>query len=224
MANPSPRRALDSTRVAREAAKLEVALRAVDHAYANLDQDPAIRDELAEESELLGRELALRGASLGALGLWLRAHALGRSQAQSVQRLLTNYPTWRPDAGSVGVPRDALKAAASGAFWIGLRRRARILVLEGGITGQGTEPFARILLTASEGVNWVFVDMAQVNYVGSAGLALAVKISERLRPRAGGVALFGLSANLKILVETLGLEKHLPPVEGLAGALALGSR
>ncbi|MEM7315807.1 MAG: STAS domain-containing protein, partial [Planctomycetota bacterium] len=87
------------------------------------------------------------------------------------------------------------------------------------ITGDGTEPFARVLHMACDGTQWLFVDMADVNYVGSAGLAVAVKVSEKLRQAGGGMSLFGLSSNLKLLVETLGLDGYLNPMDRLEDAM-----
>jgi anti-anti-sigma factor len=219
MASPTPQRALEASRVARSASRLDVAVRALDHAYGALPQDPGFANQLAVESEVLARELALRGASLGALGLWLRAQELGKDQAKNLGRLIKNYPAWRPTPSSVGAPKDTLIAGATGAFWVSTTTRARILVLSGGITGEGTEPFARVLKLACEDVEWVLIDLAKVNYIGSAGLAVAVKLSERLRKRSGGLALFELATNLTLLVETLGLDGYLNPVTTLADAL-----
>ena len=219
MANPTPQRALESSRIAREAARLDVAVRALDHAYRSLPQDSAFTRQLADESEILARELAVRGASLGAMGFWLRAQELGKDQAANVGRLIRNYSVWQPQPASVGAPKDALLAGASGAFWVSTKSRARILALAGGITGEGTEPFARVFQLACKDVNWVFIDLAQVKYIGSAGLAVAVKLSEQLRLRGGGLALFGLASNLTLLVETLGLDGYLNPVPTLADAL-----
>ncbi len=222
MPKPTPQRALDGARVAREAGQLTVAGRALDHVYTNLEEHPQLRGPLAIESAVLARELALRGASLAALGLWLRAQELGKDQTRNVTRMIGNYSAWRPQLCSVGAPKEALTAGASGAFWVSIAAKARILALQGGITGDGTEPFARVLHLACEGIHWVFVDMSEVSYVGSAGLAVAVKVSEKLRQREGGLSLFGLSANLQLLVETLGLDSYLNPQAYLEGAIALG--
>jgi hypothetical protein len=55
------------------------------------------------------------------------------------------------------------------------------------------------------------VDMARLTYVGSAGLAVAVKLAERLRAAKGGLCMYSMSPNLKLLVETLGLAHFLNP-------------
>jgi len=219
MSEPSPQLALQAVRVAREAGDLSVAMRALDHVFAHLHEDPDLVDDAASEGELLGRELAVRGASLAALGEWLRAQEGGLGQRENIRRLLRTYAAWRPQVETCGAPRDGLKAGASGAFWVGRGTRGRFMCLEGGITGEGTEAFSRVLELSSGSVSWLFVDMEKLSYVGSTGLAVIVKVAERLKDRGGGVALFGLSSNLKLLVETLGLGMILNPSDDLEDAL-----
>lgn len=216
----SPRRALEAARVAREADRLRVALRALDYAHERLEagSDLAVA---GLEGERLAEALAARGAALAALGEWLRARAAGSDPGKSLARVLRDYDRWRPRAASLGVPRDGLMAGASGAFWVDRRRKGRLLVLQGGITGEANDAFTRVLDLSSKQVQWLFVDMARLSYVGSTGLAVVVKTAERLRGAGGGVSLFALSSNLKLLVETLGLAKFLNPTADLGEALEL---
>ncbi|MGE0708816.1 MAG: STAS domain-containing protein [Planctomycetota bacterium] len=215
---------LEAARVARERGDLATSRRALEHAYERLGKEPALRGRAALEAEALGKELAIRGAPLAALGEWMRSGQLGRDQARNLRKLVEHYPRWRPAPGPIGVAKDALTAGASGAFWVGLEQRGRILTLAGGITGSGTDGFRRVLTLASSGVEWLLLDVAQLTYVGSAGLAVVVKTAERLRTEGGAVALFSLSTNLKLLVETLGLANSLNPVEDLEQALSLALR
>lgn len=212
---------LQAARVAREKGKLRTAARALEAVYARLDEGRGLASQIASEGEALGRELALRGASLAALGEWLRAQALGRDQGRNIERIIGNYKAWKPEAQTVGVARDGLLAGAGGAFWVSPRQRGRVMVLEGGITTEGTEAFTRVLELASGDVDWLFVDMQKLTYVGSTGLAVVVKLAERLRNRGGGVSLFHLSPNLKLLVETLGLATFLNPVGTLQDSFEL---
>ena len=221
MSEPSPEVVLQAVRVARGAGDLRVAMRALDHVYANLEEEPRLGDGAAEEGELLGRELAVRGASLSALGEWLRAQDEGREQRDNIRGLLRTYATWRPRVETCGAPRDGLKAGASGAFWVARGVRGRVMCLEGGITSEGTMAFSRVLELSSRSVGWLFIDMEKLSYVGSTGLAVVVKVSEQLKGLGGGVALFGLSSNLRLLVETLGLGAIVNPADGLEDALAL---
>jgi anti-anti-sigma factor len=221
---PPLKRVLEAVRVARERGDLATARRALEHAYERLGEEPDLQNLASREGEKLGRELAIKGAPLAALGEWMRAHALGRKQSKNLERLAKHYPRWRPTPTSIGVSKDALTAAASGAFWVGLEQRGRILTLKGGITGSGTDGFRRVLGLAGSGVGWLLLDVAELTYVGSAGLAVVVKIAERLRTEGGGVVLFSLSSNLKLLVETLGLAGSLHPVQELEDALALVQR
>ncbi|MCO5167477.1 MAG: STAS domain-containing protein [Planctomycetes bacterium] len=221
-AAPSAEEAVEAARVAREAGRLRVAQRALDHAHQSVDPRGALTARLAEEGDLLGRALFAQGATLAALGELQRAHALGREQARpGVARLAADYPRWRPKAGPIGAPRDSLVAGASGVFWAGARARGRVLAIEGGITGEGTEAFGRILELCARDVQWVFVDMEKLTYVGSAGLAVAVKLAERLRGQGGGLSMFAMSSNLKLLVETLGLAHFLNPTATVLDALDL---
>lgn len=115
-----------------------------------------------------------------------------------------------------------LEAGATGAFWVGRHDKGRILVLRGGIMGEAnTAAFSRVLDLSSDEVTWLFVDMERLTYVGSKGLAVVVKAAERLRKAGGGVSLFALKSNLKLIVETLGLAKFLNPTDKLIDALAL---
>lgn len=222
---PPPQAVLAAVRAAREGGQLRTAIRALDHLYGHLDEhDDELRGLAAAEGELLGRELAVRGASLAALGEWLRAEDLGRDQRENLRRLVRNYSSWRPEPQPIGVRGDQLKAGAGGEFWVNCASRGRIVTLEGGITGEGTEAFTRVLELSAQGVDYLFVDMAKLSYVGSTGLAVAVKTAERLRTCGGALSLFSLSSNLKLLVETLGLAAILHPVEGLEGALAFARR
>ncbi|HBP23507.1 MAG TPA: hypothetical protein DEA08_37730 [Planctomycetes bacterium] len=221
---PPLERVLEAVSAARERGRLGTARRALEHAYERLGESSAARElqpHMAEEAELLGRELAVRGAPLAAMSEWMRATDLGRDQRRNLSRLTEQYPRWRPEPSSIGVAKDALTAAASGAFWVGLEQRGRILTLAGGITGSGTDAFRRVLGLASSGVEWLLLDVQELTYVGSAGLAVVVKTAETLRSAGGAVALFSLSSNLKLLVETLGLAASLHPVEDLQAALNL---
>ncbi|MBX3467592.1 MAG: STAS domain-containing protein [Planctomycetes bacterium] len=226
-AAPSAGEAVEAARVAREAGRLRIAQRALDHALQSLDPrgDPDLAGRAAEEADLLGRALLAQGATLAALGELQRACALGRDGARpGLARVAGDYARWRPRAGPIGAPRDSLVAGASGAFWAGARARGRVVAIEGGITGEGTESFGRILELCARDVQWVFVDMEKLTYVGSAGLAVAVKLAERLRGQGGGLAMFAMSPNLKLLVETLGLAQFLNPAGTLLDALDLACR
>lgn len=225
---PSAEEAIEAARVAREAAKLRVAQRALDHAFAALrggEASGALRPRLAQEADLLGRALLRSGAALAALGELQRAAALGHGEARAaVAKLGAEYARWRPRAGPIGAPRDSLTAGASGVFWVSDQARARVLTLEGGITGEGTEAFGRVLDLCARDVQWVLVDMEKLTYVGSAGLAVAVKQAERLRGQQGGLSMFAMSPNLKLLVETLGLAHFLNPAAGIVDAMALATK
>ncbi len=226
-AAPSAEEAVEAARVAREAARLRVAQRALDHAYAELrGGDPSgLRPRLAQESDLLGRALLESGAALAALGELQRAATLGHAEARrAVAKLGGAYARWRPRAGPIGAPRDSLTAGASGVFWVSDRARARVLALEGGITGEGTEAFGRVLELCARDVQWVYVDMEKLTYVGSAGLAVAVKQAERLRGQQGGLSMFAMSPNLKLLVETLGLAHFLNPAGSVLEAMSLAAK
>lgn len=218
---PSAEEAIEAGRVARDAAKLRVAQRALDHAYQGAAKlTPEARRRLAEEGDLLARALAAQGATLAALSEFQRACALGRKEAREGTELIAaDYVKWRPTPGAIGAPRDSLLAGASGAFWVSDKARARVAALEGGITGEGTESFGRILDLCARDVQWVLVDMERLTYVGSAGLAVAVKLAERLRGGAGGLAMFSMSPNLKLLVETLGLAHFLNPAANVLEAI-----
>ncbi len=216
----SPGRALEAARVAREAGQLRVARRALDYAFQRVDGGSDL-EVAGLEGERLAEDLARRGALLGALSEWLRARAAGRDPSKPLTRLLRDYDSWRPRAAGLGVARDGLMAGASGAFWIDRKRQGRVLVLQGGITSEANEAFTRVLDLSSRDVQFLFVDMARLSYVGSTGLAVVVKTAERLKQAGGGVSLFALSSNLKLLVETLGLAKFLNPVGDLREALDL---
>lgn len=227
-AAPSAEEAVEAARVAREAARLRVAQRALDHAFSALrGGDPSgLRPRLADEGYLLGRALLEGGAALAALGELQRAATLGHGDARKlVARMGAEYARWRPKPGPIGAPRDSLTAGASGVFWVSDRARGRVLALEGGITGEGTEAFGRVLDLCARDVQWVLVDMEKLTYVGSAGLAVAVKLAERLRAQQqGGLSMFAMSPNLKLLVETLGLAHFLNPAATVVEAMAVAAR
>jgi anti-anti-sigma factor len=222
---PSAEEAIEAGRVARDAAKLRVAQRALDHAYQGAAKlSPDAQRRLAEEGELLARALLAQGATLAALSEFQRARALGRASARDgTAKLAADYAKWRPTPGPIGAPRDSLLGGASGAFWVHDKARARVLAVEGGITGEGTESFGRILDLCAKDVQWVLVDMERLTYVGSAGLAVAVKTAERLRGQQGGLAMFAMSPNLKLLVETLGLAHFLNPAKDVLEAIELSA-
>jgi anti-anti-sigma factor len=223
---PSAEDAVEAARVAREAGRLNIAQRAIDHAYQSIAKvdAPDLRRRLASEGDLLARALAGQGATLAALGEFQRARGLGWAEArQGASKVTADYLKWRPKAGAIGAPRDSLTAGASGAFWASDRGRARVLALEGGITGEGTDAFGRVLDLCARDVQWVLIDMEKLTYVGSAGLAVAVKLAERLRGLSGGLSMFAMSPNLKLLVETLGLAHFLNPAAGVLEALDLAA-
>ncbi len=228
MTTPSLSEAVEAARVAREAGKLRLAQRAVDHAYGALTgrEDRGLLERLGLESDFLARSLGREGALLAALSEWLRASSLGLAEARrGVAQVCQAYERWRPKPGTIGAPRDSLRAAASGPFWIDRARRGIVLALEGGITGEGTEAFGRVLELCAREADWLLIDMERLTYVGSAGLAVAVKTSEVLRARRGGLVLFAMAPNLRLLVDTLGLSQFLNPAPDVAGALthAVGS-
>jgi anti-anti-sigma regulatory factor len=222
-APPNTIQAIAASRVARDAGHIKLARRALDHGYALLGQaaDPnGAAEELALESMELARVLEGMAAPVAALGEYLRARDVGYTAAdEGVQRLAQSYSSWRPQAQTIGVTRDSLTAGASGAFWIGSNARGRVACLEGGITGDGTEAFTRVLDMCGRDVSWLFLDVVKLSYVGSAGLAVAVKLAERLKTSGGGLSMFAMSSNLKLLVETLGLAIYLNPEDELHGAV-----
>jgi anti-anti-sigma factor len=224
MATPTAVEAIEAARVAREAGHLKVARKALDHAHAAAAREGRIPPRLAEEGEQLGQALLTQGATLAALGEWLRARGLGRTSARGrAGQVAQDYARWRPQPGPVGAPKDALLAAATGAFWVRPGARGRVLAVEGGITGEGTESFGRILELCAKDAEWLLVDMAKLTYVGSAGLAVAVKTAEKLRARKGGLTMFAMPSNLKLLVETLGLAHFLQPSPSVVEALDLAA-
>lgn len=222
-AAPDAATAIASSRVAREAGQLRLAQRALDRAYAVCEPDQ--REALAAESSLLAGALSHGGSRLAALGEWFRARDLGAKNAgQAAMVLVSDYPNWRPAPESVGLKGDGLKAAATGAFWVGRDAKARILTLSGGVTAEGVQPFQRVTEMSAEGVQWLLIDMRELTYVGSSALALVVKQAERLRTQGGGLCLFSMSSSLKILVEMLGVNTSVTPVEDLTDALGQVAR
>lgn len=225
-APPDARTAVAASRVAREAGQLRIAQRALDRACDLCAQaaEPQLLEEVALESALLAGALANSGARLGALAEWLRARRLGaKNAAGAVGVLLTDYPHWRPQPEPIGVAGDLLKAAATGAFAVAPQRMARILSLSGQITADGGEAFRRAMEMSADGVSWLLIDMAELSYVGSSALAHVVKQAERLRRVGGGVCLYSMSSSLKILVEMLGVNTSVVPVEGVTEALEQAS-
>lgn len=212
--------ALAAARVARTAGHLRVAMRALDEGWRAVEPGSPLARELGEEGLRLAGELIQREARVAALGELLRARGSGAPAEEALSGLLASYSRWGPRPGPIGVPKDGLKAGATGAFWVAPGARARILALAGGITGEGTEAFQRAIAASAEDVEWLLVDVAGLTYVGSTGLAQVVKVAERLAARGGGMSLFALSSSLQILVEMLGVERFLSPVAGLAEALA----
>lgn len=223
-AKPPLETVLTAARVARERGDLGTARRAFLHLCVRLGEARELQTQTALEGERLAKELAIRGAHLAALEASLCAHQLGRDQRGPLEKLAERYPRWRPTPGPIGVAKDALLAGASGLFRVGIRQQARIVSLSGGITGAGTEAFRRVLNLAHVDLDWLLLDVADLSYVGSSGLAIVVKSAEELRAAGGGVAMFGPSSNLKLLVETLGLGDSLHPVASLSEALQLSLR
>jgi len=218
-AAPDAATAIAASRVARSAGQLRTAQRALDRAYAVLVPDQ--REALSAEAALLAGALANAGSRLAALGEWFRARDLGAKHAeQAIGVLISDYPQWRPAPESVGLKGDGLKASATGAFWVGYDTRARILTLQGGVTAEGVQPFQRVTEMSGQDVHWLLVDMRELTYVGSSALALVVKQAERLRQQGGGLCLFSMSSSLKILVEMLGVNTSVTPVEDLGEAFA----
>lgn len=211
--------ALAAARVARTAGHLRVAMRALDEGWRAVEPGSQLARELGEEGLRLAGELTQRDARVAALGELLRARGSGAPVEEPLSGLLASYARWGPRPGPIGVPKDGLKAGATGAFWVLPGVRARILALAGGITGEGTEAFQRAIAASAEDVEWLLVDVAGLTYVGSTGLAQVVKVAERLAGRKGGMSLFAPSSSLKILVEMLGVERFLQPVPSLADAL-----
>ncbi|MEZ6187135.1 MAG: STAS domain-containing protein [Planctomycetota bacterium] len=197
-----------------------MALRALDHAWSRGAGDEALRATFATEAFELGKALVDQGACVAALGVLLRARSVGDARAQGTIAALTrDYPRWRPVPASVGAVRDSLRAGASGTFGIGRAGGARLLTLEGQITGENKHDFSRVLERSAEDTEWLIVDMHGLTYVGSTGMAAVVKEAEGLAARGGGITLFSLSSSLKILVEMLGVAQFLNPVSGLLEAL-----
>lgn len=220
VATPTTLRAVAASRVARKAGRLRVAMKALDYAFAHRDGDAQAAQRMFNEAAKLARDLEQAGASLSALSQWLRAWGAGLPQAERYARnLIDDYADWRPEPRPIGVPRDTLLASATGAFWVNAKRRGRITTLQGGITGESTDHFNRVLDLSADDVSWLFLDVSGLNYVGSTGLAIAVKIAERLHTQKGGLALFSVTANLRLLVDTLGLTPYLNPVDSLSEAL-----
>jgi anti-anti-sigma factor len=217
---PDATTAIASSRVAREAGQLRLAQRALDRAYACVGADGDAMAALLDECVLLAGALGQAGSRLAALSEWLRALERGaKNAAGAVGVLVSDYDAWRPAPESVGLKGDGLKAAATGTFWVGLGARGRILTLSGGVTAEGVKPFQRVIEMSAQDVQWLLVDMRELTYVGSSALALVVKQAERLRTLGGGLCLYSMSSSLKILVEMLGVNTSVTPVEGLLEAL-----
>lgn len=217
--------AVAAARVARTAGHLKVAMRALDEAWRGLPAGDPLEPQLGEEGLRLASDLLDRGARVAALGELLRARAARTPGVDEALRgLLGTYAVWRPRPETLGAAKDGLKAGATGAFWLSPREQGRVLALAGGITGDGTGPFQTALEASARGVHWLFVDVAQLTYVGSSGLARVVKVAETLAAEGGGMSLFALSSSLQILVEMLGVERFLNPVPSLVEALARVAR
>ena len=214
-------RLVETARSAREARRLGAALEALDRAFEALDRhDGRAAKALGEEAALVAKAVDARGAPLRALSECLRAFDAARVVAarEGIGRGARRYKDWRPRpveaaAGSL------FKAAATGAFLVGAGTHGRVVVLEGGINAETVAPARRALERSAAGVAWLLVDMKGLGYVGSTGLAAAVKVAEGLGKAGGGLVLFDVASALNVLVDTLGLGRYFTPVQGLEAAL-----
>lgn len=217
-------REVAGAREARRVGKLRHAVLALDRAVALLGPlDASGARGLADEGVRLGLALEERGAPLAALSEFYRAADLAPRHTQAnegVARGLAAYASWRPPMTAIG-PRDQLLAGATGAFRIGRDLRARVLAWKGGITSETIAPARSALQRASDDVLWLAIDMRELHYVGSTGIAAAVKAAQALEARGGGIVCFQLAPNLGVVIDTLGLTKHLQVAPDLAAALEI---
>lgn len=216
-------RAVAASREARRQGKLRPAVQALDRAVSLLAPGDASGERgLGDEGVRLGLSLEERGAPLAALSEFLRALDLAprnRAAADGVARGIAAYPKWRPPLAPLG-PRDQFLAGATGAFKVARDVQARVLAWKGGITSETIEPARSVLQRASDDVLWLVVDMKELGYVGSTGIAAAVKAAQALEQRGGGILCFGLAPSLGIVIDTLGLTRHLQVAPDLGQALA----
>ncbi|MBI3723432.1 STAS domain-containing protein [bacterium] len=215
--------AVAQAREARKAGKLREALESLDRAVACLiPGDSSGEQGVATEGTKLGKALDARGAPLAALSEHLRALDLAPENPdarEGIRRGVTRYDEWRPKTDAIA-PKDQLKVGATGAFWAGRSTKARVVVFEGGIRTETVDAARRALELATQGVSWVLLDMKDLLYIGSTGLAAAVKSAEQLAEGGGGLAVFSLASNLAVVIDTLGLGRFLQVVPTLEHALA----
>jgi anti-anti-sigma regulatory factor len=218
-------RALAAAREARRLGRLRTAVEALDRAVALLGPGDASDDapSIAAEGVQLGRALEAKGAPLAALSEFLRAHDLDPSSSDArdgIERGVRAYGSWRPPLKALA-PGGRLRAGATGAFWIARDVRARSLVWAGGIASESLEPARTTLVRASLAVAWLLLDMKELGHTSSPGLALAVKAAQELESRGGGLVLFAVAPNLALVIETLGLAKHLKMAPDIAAAVGV---
>jgi anti-anti-sigma factor len=173
---------------------------------------------VADEAVKLGLALEKNKAPLAALSEFVRALDLAPTNDQAregIARGAANYTAWAPPCGSLG---NQLSVGATGAFWVGRGAKGRVVVFNGGINGETVVAAKKALEVAANGVNWLVVDMKKLVYVGSTGLAAAVKVAETLESRGGGLILFAVASNLGVVIETLGLGRYLDLVSDLPKA------
>lgn len=84
--------------------------------------------------------------------------------------------------------------------------RAALLELSGAIDPGGLEPFGRAIeRLQGEGRVHVGLDLSGIRYVSSSGFGLLVRHAQALAERGGGIALLGVPAKVRVVLELLGL-------------------
>ncbi len=215
--------ALNKARAARLGGRLRAALEALDHAVSICppdDQEGATA--LAEEGAHLGAFLELKDSLVAGLSEFQRALDLDsdlKTARDGVSRAVRSFDRWKPPLGAIAAG-EQLIAGATGAFWVSRSQKGRVVVFQGGINGETVGAAKKALDVAGQGVSWLLVDMKKLAYVGSTGLATAVKVAENLESGGGGLVLYSVASNLAIVINTLGLGKYLKVVADLDAALA----
>lgn len=214
-------RRLESARAARGQGKLIEARTNLDAAYEGLDaRDRRAAQALAEEGARLGAALEGANAPLAALSELLRAWEAAKvpQVGEGITRLVQRYAEWRPQPIEVA-PGTAIRAAATGAFWVGIGTKGRVVALEGGIPTESVQAARRALDRASVGVSWLLLDLRGLGYIGSSGLATIVKVAELLGNAGGGLVLFDVVSAQAVLIDTLGLARFFTPAASIQAAL-----
>ncbi|MCS6983711.1 MAG: STAS domain-containing protein [Leptospiraceae bacterium] len=101
-----------------------------------------------------------------------------------------------------------------------IRENKAVLKLKGDMVSDAEEELAKAVnALPEESRDKIILDLAQTQYINSAGIAALISLLNKVTETGGALKLVGLNRHFQKVLETVGLTEYIPIYESLDEAL-----